>query len=108
MKLLGFKLHRWNFLVAQFATVKYSEQIQTTIAFNGCTTECQAFMHGILSGKYHSRKDYEGMGCLLDEKPVPSHSLISTITVTSSLSTSERFTRPDKGESERKGKVGFL
>ena len=32
MKLLGFKLHRWNFLVAQFATVKYNEQIQTTIA----------------------------------------------------------------------------
>ena len=30
MKLLVFKLHRWNFLVAQFATVKYSDQIQTT------------------------------------------------------------------------------
>ena len=30
------------------------------VAFNGCITECQAFMQGILGGKYHPRKDYEG------------------------------------------------
>ena len=38
---------------------------------------------------------------MLEEKPVLSQSFISTITVTSSLSTLERFTHTDKGESEK-------